>query len=64
MIRGAIQELFERRDLLYTIAWREIKVKYKQSVMGMLWAVLMPLAIEKSSSCELTDASGKISRGR
>jgi ABC-type polysaccharide/polyol phosphate export permease len=27
------------------ITWREIKVKYKQSVMGMLWAVLMPLVI-------------------
>jgi lipopolysaccharide transport system permease protein len=40
-----IQELFEHRDLLYMITWREIKVKYKQSVMGMLWAVLMPLVI-------------------
>ena len=27
------------------ITWREIKVKYKQSVMGILWAVLMPLVI-------------------
>jgi len=41
----AIRELFEHRDLLYMITWREIKVKYKQSVMGMLWAVLMPLVI-------------------
>jgi len=40
-----IQELYERRDLLMIMAWREIKVKYKQSVMGMLWAVLMPLVI-------------------
>jgi len=45
VIRGALRELVARRDLLFTIAWREIKVKYKQSVMGMLWAVLMPLAI-------------------
>ena len=45
MIRGAVRELFERRDLLMIIAWREIKVKYKQSVMGMLWAVLMPIVI-------------------
>src|SRR5215831_2163438 len=41
----AIRELFEHRDLLYMITWREIKVKYKQSVMGMLWAVLMPLVL-------------------
>jgi homopolymeric O-antigen transport system permease protein len=38
----SIREIFDRRDLLYIIACREIKVKYKQSVMGMLWAVLMP----------------------
>jgi ABC-type polysaccharide/polyol phosphate export permease len=41
----AIRELLDHRDLLYMITWREIKVKYKQSVMGMLWAVLMPLVI-------------------
>jgi ABC-type polysaccharide/polyol phosphate export permease len=41
----AIRELFEHRDLLYMITWREIKLKYKQSIMGMLWAVLMPLVI-------------------
>jgi lipopolysaccharide transport system permease protein len=29
-------------DLLFMITWRDIKIKYKQSVMGLLWAVLMP----------------------
>lgn len=41
----ALRELIERRDLLYIITWREITVKYKQSVMGVLWAVLMPSII-------------------
>lgn len=41
----AIREVFRHRDLLYMITWREVKVKYKQSVMGILWAVLMPLVI-------------------
>ena len=41
----AIRELYARRDLLYILTWREIKVRYKQSVMGLLWAVLMPLVI-------------------
>lgn len=41
----AIRELLDHRDLLYMITWREVKVKYKQSVMGVLWAVLMPLVI-------------------
>src|SRR5262245_4417433 len=40
-----IRELFDRRDLLYIIAWREIRLKYKQSIMGMAWAVLMPSII-------------------
>ena len=44
MFQG-LQELFDRCDLLYILAWREIRVKYKQSVMGMLWAVLMPSVI-------------------
>jgi ABC-type polysaccharide/polyol phosphate export permease len=35
----------DRRDLLLILTWREIKVKYKQSVMGVLWAVFMPLVI-------------------
>jgi ABC-type polysaccharide/polyol phosphate export permease len=42
---SALRELVARRDLLYILTWREITVKYKQSVMGMLWAVLMPSII-------------------
>ena len=33
------------RDVLYMIAWREVRIKYKQSVMGILWAILMPMVI-------------------
>jgi ABC-type polysaccharide/polyol phosphate export permease len=29
-------------DLLFMVTWRDIKIKYKQSVMGLLWAVFMP----------------------
>jgi len=45
LVFQTLQELFDRRDLLYMITWREIRVKYKQSVMGMLWAILMPCII-------------------
>jgi lipopolysaccharide transport system permease protein len=40
-----LQEVLDRRELLYIIAWREIRLKYKQSIMGMAWAVLMPSVI-------------------
>jgi ABC-type polysaccharide/polyol phosphate export permease len=33
------------RDLLFMITWRDIRIKYKQSVMGFLWAVFMPMII-------------------
>jgi len=33
------------RDLLFVLTVRDIKIKYKQSVMGLLWAVLMPAII-------------------
>ena len=42
---AAPSALMARRDLLYMITWREIRIKYKQSVMGMLWAILMPVVI-------------------
>jgi ABC-type polysaccharide/polyol phosphate export permease len=33
------------RDLLFVLTWRDIKIKYKQSAMGLLWAILMPAII-------------------
>jgi ABC-type polysaccharide/polyol phosphate export permease len=41
----ALRKLVARRDLLYLIAWREIKIRYKQSVMGVMWAILLPAVI-------------------
>jgi homopolymeric O-antigen transport system permease protein len=38
-------ELFHHRELLYMLVYRDIKVRYKQSVMGFLWAILMPVVI-------------------
>jgi len=42
---SALRELIRHRDLLYMLTWREIKIRYKQSIMGALWALLMPLVI-------------------
>lgn len=43
-----LAELLKYRELLYMISYRDIKVRYKQSVMGFLWAVLMPILIVMS----------------
>jgi lipopolysaccharide transport system permease protein len=38
-----LRELWEYRELLYFFAWRDIKVRYRQTVMGALWAIIQPL---------------------
>jgi homopolymeric O-antigen transport system permease protein len=37
-------ELFAYKELLYFFVWRDIKVKYKQTLLGVLWAILVPVA--------------------
>jgi lipopolysaccharide transport system permease protein len=37
------RELWEYRELLYFLTWRDIKVRYKQTVLGAAWAVIQPL---------------------
>ena len=38
-----LQELWAYRELLYFLMWRDVKVRYKQTVLGILWVVLQPL---------------------
>ena len=47
-LREELRELHRYRELLYTIAYRDIKVRYKQSIMGFMWAILMPILIVMS----------------
>jgi lipopolysaccharide transport system permease protein len=44
-MKEQLRELYKYRELLYTVAQRDIKVRYKQSIMGFLWAILMPVLI-------------------
>ena len=36
------REIWRYRELLYFLAWRDVKVRYKQTVLGFLWAFLQP----------------------
>jgi lipopolysaccharide transport system permease protein len=38
-----LRDLWTYRELLYFLAWRDVKVRYKQTVLGAAWAVLQPL---------------------
>jgi lipopolysaccharide transport system permease protein len=37
------RELWHYHELLYFLAWRDIKVRYKQTILGVSWAILQPL---------------------
>src|SRR6266850_2585854 len=37
-----LHELWEYRELLYFLTWRDIKVKYKQTALGAAWAIIQP----------------------
>jgi lipopolysaccharide transport system permease protein len=40
---GAFQEIWSHRELLFFLAWRDVKVRYKQTGLGILWAIMQPL---------------------
>jgi lipopolysaccharide transport system permease protein len=47
-MREELRELYKYRELLYMITYRDIRVRYKQSIMGFMWAILMPILIVMS----------------
>lgn len=43
--QGTLKELFHYRNLLFTLTWRDLRVRYKQSLLGLTWAILLPLTM-------------------
>src|SRR5437764_15051148 len=37
-----VRELWQFRELVLQLAWRDVKVRYKQTILGVAWAVLQP----------------------
>ncbi len=38
-----LRDIWQYRELLYFLAWRDVKIRYKQTVIGFLWAIIQPL---------------------
>ena len=38
-----LRELWEYRELLYFLVWREVKIRYKQTALGVAWAIIQPV---------------------
>ncbi|HEX5246691.1 MAG TPA: ABC transporter permease [Gaiellaceae bacterium] len=43
LISFGFKDIWDYRDLLYLLVWRDVKVRYKQTVIGFAWAVLQPV---------------------
>ncbi len=39
----SFRELWQYRELLYFLAWRDVKVRYKQTLLGAAWAIIQPV---------------------
>ncbi|HMO36144.1 MAG TPA: ABC transporter permease [Gemmatales bacterium] len=39
-----LRQLWQFRELLYYLAWRDVAIRYKQSVLGVAWALIQPLS--------------------
>ena len=42
-VKLGLRELWQSRELLYFLTWRDILIRYKQAVLGVAWAVLQPV---------------------
>ena len=40
-----LRDLWAYRELLYFLTWRDIKVRYKQTLMGAAWVIIQPLML-------------------
>jgi lipopolysaccharide transport system permease protein len=43
LVRLNLRDVWTYRELLYFLAWRDVKVRYKQTVLGATWAILQPV---------------------
>jgi len=42
-LASGLKELWQYRELLYFLIWRDVKVRYKQTAIGAAWAIIQPL---------------------
>lgn len=42
---GLLRDVWRFRELLLFLVWRDVKIRYKQTVVGVVWALLQPLAV-------------------
>lgn len=63
MFRLGLLDIWKYRELLYFLVWRDLKVRYRQTVFGVLWAILQPLMLMVVFSIFLGHFAGLESEG-
>lgn len=58
LVRLGLGELWSHRELGYFFVWRDLKVRYKQTVFGALWAIIQPVLLMLVFSLFLGQVSG------
>jgi lipopolysaccharide transport system permease protein len=53
-----VQEMWRYRELLWFLAWRDLQIRYRQTVLGIAWALLQPFATMLVFSLFLTGLAG------
>ena len=44
-LRSVVTELYAYRELMWTMAWKDVIVRYKQAYLGLAWAIVKPLVL-------------------
>jgi lipopolysaccharide transport system permease protein len=57
-LRASTKEFWHYREVLYFLVWRDVKIRYKQTVLGIAWAVLPPLLTMVAFTLFLGQLSG------
>ena len=52
-----LKNIWEYRELLYMLVWRDVKVRYKQTVLGVVWAVMQTGLYHNRVQCLLRMAN-------
>ena len=48
------KNLYEYRDLMFTLAWKNVALRYKQTYLGITWTILKPLTLMICSAGSIT----------
>src|SRR4051812_42738883 len=56
-------DVWAHRNLIYFLTWRDLKVRYKQTAFGALWAIIQPLLLMVAFAMFFSDIHGKETAG-